>query len=158
MIRTARRDDVEGLLDLADERRTRYASYEPVFWRPAVDALDRQRGYFLQLLSDDSVVTLVDEDDGRLAGFVIGRLQSPPPVYDPGGPVYLVDDFVVADRGASSSSGQDLLTGLRTEARRRGAVLLVVVCGHLDGTKRDLLRAAGLRITSEWWTELLSEE
>jgi hypothetical protein len=97
-VRRASLEDVEGLLEIASARRTAYAEYLPRFWRPAPDAVDRQRAYFPSILGDDRTLVLTaTEDDAGLHGFAIGRLVPVPPVYGPGGVSCVVDDFAVAD-------------------------------------------------------------
>lgn len=78
-------------------------------------------------------------------------IVAAPPVYDPGGPTCLIDDFAVAVPEQWPTVGVDLLGALRRTARERGAAQVVVVCGHLDGPKRTALEHSGLSIASEWW-------
>jgi hypothetical protein len=42
-IRTAAATDVAAMTALAGIRREQYAQYQPLFWRPAVGALDKHR-------------------------------------------------------------------------------------------------------------------
>jgi len=48
--------------------------------------------------------------------------------------------------------GRRLLDEAVARAKERGASQVVVVCGHLDQPKREMLAACGLSIASEWWT------
>jgi hypothetical protein len=48
-VNRATSDQVEQLLEIAAGRRAAYADYQPGFWRPAADAIDRQRAYFTGL-------------------------------------------------------------------------------------------------------------
>lgn len=150
-IRAADSDDLDGMLALSDARRRQYESYQPIFWRPASDAAEQQRPYLAALIADDSVICRVAVTDDRLAGFVVGRLLDAPPVYDPGGLTCSLDDFTVADSELWGSVGVDLLHEVQREAAGRGAVQLVVVCGHADAEKRAALDSCGLTIASEWW-------
>ena len=135
---------------LASIRREQYARYQPLFWRPAAGALDKHRAYLASLIGDDKVITLVSEESGQLTGFLIATLTGAPPVYDPGGGTCLIDDFAVAPDARWPSTGNRLLRAGLAEALR-GAVQAVVVTGHLDQPKRQLLRACGLESASEWW-------
>jgi hypothetical protein len=92
---------------------------------------------------------------GVVDGFVIAALVPAPPVYDPGGPTCLIDDFVVADLDLWPSMGRELLDEVHQRAARRGAVQSLVVCGPLDQQKRSMLLAAGSVIISEWFTQPL---
>jgi GNAT superfamily N-acetyltransferase len=150
-IRAARVEDLEGILNLADAARRRYATYQPVFWRPAADARARQEPYLAALLRDPDVLAYVGLIDGAVVGFAIARLLSAPPVYDPGGLTCLFDDFTVADPELWSGLGVALLHAVHDTARLRGAVQLVVVTATRDTSKRAALAAAGLVSTSEWW-------
>lgn len=151
IVRPASPADLADMLDLAVAARERYAGYQPVFWRPAADARDRHRPYLLGLLRDADAITLVAVADGTVVGFAVGTLVPAPPVYDPGGPTCMVDDFVVADAACWPTAGLELLRAVRAAARLQGAAQVVVVAGQQDAAKRAALRAAGLSIASEWW-------
>ena len=157
-IRAARAGDLDSVLELADVRRRQYATYQPTFWRPAVDAVARQRRYMAKLIEDEAVIALVADTEYALIGFAIGRLVPAPPVYDPGGATCLVDDFTVADPAAWSTIGVELLRAVRRIAHQRGAVQIVVVAGHLDAAKRSALTTSGLSIASEWWVGALDAD
>ncbi|MFL6074757.1 MAG: hypothetical protein ACJ73S_15280 [Mycobacteriales bacterium] len=157
-IKVATGEDVEAILALADARRRAYAAYQPVFWRPAADAVERQRPFLRTLVDDEAVITLVATTGGALTGYAIGRLVPAPPVYDPGGATCLLDDFAVADAADWPTVGVDLLRAVSRAARERGAAQIVVVTAHLDEPKRAALAAAGLTTASEWWVGQLDGE
>jgi len=142
-IRPARADDLEPILALADDRRRQYASYQPVFWRPAPDAAARQRIYLDSLIADVTVITLVAICDQTFVGFVIGHLVPAPAVYDPGGPTCTVDDFTVDHPESWATVGVDLLNAIQEDARHRGAAQLVVVCGQTRPTTRHTRDVCG---------------
>jgi len=150
-IRAAAPADVAGMAALAGLRREQYARYQPLFWRPAVGALDKQQPYLARLVGEDKVITLVSEEAGQLTGFLIATLTAAPAVYDPGGPTCQIDDFVVAAADRWPTTGTRLLRAGLAEAGLRGAVQSVVVTAHLDEPKRQALRACGLEPASEWW-------
>ena len=157
VIRLASTDDLEAMLALADERRREYELFQPVFWRPAPEAATRQRPYFLKLLMDPEVITLVAISDETVIGFVIGHLVSAPAVYAPDGPTCTVDDFAVDRPELWATVGVDLVHAVENEARQRGASQLVGVCGHLDEAKRAALDSCRLAIASEWWVAPLNQ-
>src|SRR5437879_75669 len=97
MIREATEADIPQMLVLAETKRKQYEEYSPVFWRRASDAAEKQDPYFRAQLGSENSLCLVSEDAGQFTGFVIASIVSAPPVYDPGGPVCMVDDFAVAD-------------------------------------------------------------
>jgi GNAT superfamily N-acetyltransferase len=150
-VRVAVAADAAAMAALAGIRREQYASYQPIFWRPAVGAVDRHRPYLASLIESDTVITLVSEEAGELTGFLIATLTGAPPVYDPGGATCQIDDFMVVPATRWPTTGARLLRAALAEAGRRGAVQAVVVTGHLDHPKRELLRACGLEPASEWW-------
>ena len=150
-IRTAVAADAAAMADLAAIRREQYARYQPLFWRPAAGALGAHRAFLARLIGDDKVITLVSEQDGQLTGFLIATLTGGPPVYDPGGATCQIDDFAVVPDARWQTTGTRLLNAALAEAGLRGAVQAVVVTGHLDQPKREMLRACGLEPASEWW-------
>jgi hypothetical protein len=150
-VRTAAAADVAAMAALAEMRREQYAHYQPVFWRPAADALDKHRPYLARLVDDDQVITLVSDEAGELTGFLIATLTGAPGVYDPGGQTCQIDDFIVVSPDRWLATGTRLLRAGLAEAGRRGAVQVVVVTAHLDEPKRQALRACGLEPASEWW-------
>lgn len=155
-IRVAEEQDLDAILELSEVRRREYSTYQPVFWRPAPNALAHQRPYLTGLLRDQDVLAMVAVVRTVVIGFVIGRLAPAPPVYDPGGPTCLIDDFTVADSGSWLTIGLQLLQAVSNAARERGAVQIVVVTPFQDPAKRAALKAAGLDIASEWWTRPLT--
>ena len=151
MIRPATEADIPLMTALADVKRAEYEAYAPTFWRRAEDAVQKQAAYFRAQLADKDTICLVSENEGRLDGFLIARIVTAPPVYDPGTLVCMVDDFAVATPDQWESIGKPLLHHVRSLAQSRGAGLAVVVCGHLDEAKREMLRASGFYIASEWY-------
>lgn len=161
LVRPATAADLPALLDLADLRRRQYSAYQPTFWRPAPDAAERQRPYFARLIDDAGAVVLVHQPAGHesagdgsaeeVDGFVIGRVVDPPPVYAPGGPALLVDDFVVAIPQLWPTVGRALIEEASRRGRALGTVQMVIVVGQADAPKRELLMALAFSPASEWW-------
>ncbi|MBI4640146.1 MAG: GNAT family N-acetyltransferase [Candidatus Tectomicrobia bacterium] len=149
-IRKATDADISGMVAISETKRIEYQGYSPLFWRKAPDSSARQESYFQSLLRRPDLIALIAEADGKLAGFVIGAIATAPPVYNPGGPVCIIDDFVVADSSHWPSIGAALLEAVQHEAKGYGAVLVVVVCAQRDQAKRTLLQEAGLSVASEW--------
>jgi hypothetical protein len=144
----------DRLLELAEQRRIQYQSYQPVFWRNAPDAREKQGSFLERSLRTGSGVALVHEREGRVDGFVIGNLLSSPPVYALDQITCLIDDFHVASPDAWSNVGTTLLRSANREAKKRGAAQTAVICGHLDQPKRQMLLSAGSVISSEWWVKV----
>jgi hypothetical protein len=150
--RPATHGDIDDVAAMAADRRREYEAHQPRFWRQADDALARHKAYLRGLVDAPDHVFLVAREPGRVSGFIIGRLLPAPPVYDPGGPTCLVDDFAVQHPDAWAAVGPLLLGDLSRIARVRGAVQVVVVTGRHDEPKRLAMEAAGLVVASEWWT------
>lgn len=151
VIRPAAAGDLDAILALADIRRQQYVTYQPRFWRPVPDAAARQAPYLVGLITDPAVITLVATTGTELVGYAVGQLVPAPPVYDPGGPTCLVDDFTVAAPGLWATVGVDLLAAVTRTATDRGAAQVVVVTAVRDDPKRAALDRSGLTPASEWW-------
>ncbi|HET8627862.1 MAG TPA: hypothetical protein VFL91_10605, partial [Thermomicrobiales bacterium] len=109
VIRPARPGDAPALADLAALCRRRHQEYQPRFWREAADARARHLPHLARLVADPACIALVHEDGDTVDGFVIAMLRPAPPVYDPGGPTCLIDDFAVADDARWATVGAGLL-------------------------------------------------
>jgi hypothetical protein len=116
-IRRAGPSDVPSMLDLAEAKREQYQRYQPTFWRKAGDARERHRQFLERLISDEYVIAFVHEAGGAINAFVVGSIMPAPPVYDPGGPVFLIDDFATADEATWETAGDALLEMVSAEAK-----------------------------------------
>ncbi len=150
--RAAISTDIAPMVALSAAKRAAYALASPIFWKPAADANAKQEAWFRHLLARDTTIALVVDGDADVEGFVIGLLQPAPPVYDPGGPVLAIDDFCVRDPALWTTVGDALLRDVRSRARERGAVLVIVVAGVHDGPKSTLIAPRGFTATSQWFT------
>jgi GNAT superfamily N-acetyltransferase len=138
------------MVAIAESKRVEYEGYSPVFWRKAPDVSARHEQYLQSLITSAGVISFVAEVGDILAGFAIGALTKAPPVYNPGGPVCLVDDFAVSKPEEWRVVGGALLAAISREAQTHGAVLMVVVCAQRDQAKRILLQEFGCSVASEW--------
>lgn len=148
--RSAEIADVEHMVDMSEASRSSLVPLSPRFWRKAADSREKQDAWFRILLPLDDTIAVVAEMGSRLRAFAIGRLQEAPPVYAPGGPVCLIDDFCVASDAEWHPIGTRILNQIERRAHERGAVLSIVICPHLGGAKRRLLQERGFRVTAEW--------
>ncbi len=153
MVRPAQLADIPALVGLSERKRTQYQQYSPTFWHKAVDSREKQLVFFEHLMKQDDVLLFVFEVENDIAGFVIASLVKAPPVYDPQGLVCTIDDYCVADENNWQDVGIALLNEAKREAKERGAVLVLVVCGHLDVPKRTMLASSGFTIASEWYVQ-----
>ena len=155
LVRPAQLADLPDILDLAEKKRSEYATYQPIFWRIAPDAREKQRPYFEQLITRENVIMLVYETEAQITGFIVAALIASPPVYDPGGATCSIDDFCVSG-SLWQTAGAALLTEVMQQALQRGAAQTVVVCGHLDQPKREMLAQSGFSIATEWYVQGLN--
>lgn len=151
IIRPAIIEDIHVMMEMADKKRLLYAGWQPVFHKPHPDARQRHLEFIKAMLRDPNWIMLVADEHGIVEGWLLARLVEAPPVYEPGGKVCMVDDFVVKDPALWPTVGAKLLRGLKDSAWRQGAVLMNVVCGPLDEPKRAMLKEFGLSVASEWW-------
>jgi len=150
MIRQAVADDIAAMVALSDRDRTRREKSDPEFFRKNPAGAEFQTYFFKKQLEDERVIAMVDEDTGKLRGFVIASIMQAPPVYDPGGLTVLIDDFTVADEKEWNSVGLALLEHVKTEGKVRGAVGVVTICARGDDLKHRWLEEIGTRVVSEW--------
>ena len=148
--RKAELSDVEPMVRLSEVFRESLSSYSQVFWRMADDSLEKHAVWLRILLASPNHIALIAEADSKLSGFIIANLQDAPPIYAPGGPVCLIDDYCVAADAPWSSVGSELLEAVEARARDRGAVVSVVVCPHLAVEKRGFLAERAFEVTCEW--------
>lgn len=149
-VRLAAKEDVPKMVELSDRERTRREKLEPEFFRKAERGAEAQANYFNWQLRQPNVIAMVHEAENGIDGFAIASMIIAPPVYAPGGPTALIDDFTLAGPGLWDSIGGWLFEAVRSEAAKRGAVGIVSICAHKDEMKRSFLAGLGLRIVSEW--------
>ncbi|MGE5674998.1 MAG: hypothetical protein ACM3XM_14175 [Mycobacterium leprae] len=152
-IRRAQATDIPAIVQLSELKRVQYETYQPLFWRKAVDSEAKQTLFLQQVLSREQAIALVHEQNGQVDGYIIAALVPSPPVYTAGLTCF-VDDYWVAN-GDWSGVGAALLASAAAIARERGATQCNVVSGHLDEAKRAMLSAVGHTIASEWWVKPL---
>lgn len=146
-IRQAILNDVPSMVDLSEAVRSRYETYQPRFWRKAQDSRGKQTSYFESQLQNERMAMLVHETSGTVDGFVIANLGR--------GQECSIDDFALANEQQWESIGKALLLAAGAEAKKRGIQRYVVVCGHLDVPKRQMLNNFGLEIVDYWYTALV---
>ncbi|MET0272116.1 MAG: GNAT family N-acetyltransferase [Phenylobacterium sp.] len=151
-VRPATADDVAACVGLVEQARARLATYEPRFWRRADGTAAPTATWFAHLVAQADTTFLVAVEGDATVGFLIGRPQPPPPVYDPGGPTVLIDDFCVQAPERWSDVGAALLEAARRVLSARGVAQIVVVCPAQDREKTALLDRSDLSLASTWWT------
>ena len=118
-IRNATIEDVSRMAELSRIKRAEYEKYSPLLWKTADRPIEAHALYLRELVENEDTITLVSEDNDIVNGFLIGSLVDAPAVYDPGGKVCMVDDYVVGDPDLWSSVGISLLDLCRTIAKSK---------------------------------------
>ncbi len=152
IIRVASPKDVAACVWLVESRRERYEQYEPRFWRKAANSEALTHEWFSRLFDEDETVSLVSEENSTIVGFLIARNFPVPPVYQPGGPTALIDDFCVNSDDRWLDVGAELLVVARTKLHSRGFAQIIVVGASNDLTKTEFLNGTDLSLASTWWT------
>jgi len=151
-IRPSHSDDINTLVSLSYIKRRDYEKAQPLFWRYAGShAEESQAKWFRELLAHKDYIMLTAEMEGKIVGFIIGKLMPAPEVYDPGGLTLIVDDFCVKTEDLWKSVGAELIAEIKAIAKSKGAVQILVVAGHHDNAKCNFLRNQELTIASEWF-------
>lgn len=151
-VRMAEGADVPTMVAMLEERRRHYEVYEPIFWKKAANSVQLSEFYFTHLLTQPTHWLLVAERNGDIEGFLIAFDTPAPPVVDPGGPTFTIDDYCVRHADLWEEVGGKLIDEVLTLARAEGWRQIVVVCPHKDRNKSDFLANRELSLTTEWWT------
>ena len=154
-VRKAATTDIEAAVELVERSRRQFQKFQPTFWRKAAKSAATTEAFFTRLLSEPDTLFLVAVEGSQHQGFLIARKVANPPVFDPGGDTWLIDDFSVAEPHLWLSIGEALLSHATTLIHEYGGVQIVVVSADRDLAKTEMLRRADLTIASNWWTKPL---
>ena len=154
-VRKAAASDIEATVDLAERNRLQHQKYQPTFWRKHAQSAAMTRLFFTRLLTEPGSYFLVATEGSQFLGFLIARKFPASPVFDPGGDIYLVDDFCVIEPRYWLTTGEALLSHASTLIHEHGATQILVTCADRDLAKTEVLRRADLTIASNWWTKPL---
>lgn len=150
-IREAYATDINVMVNLSKQKRLNYEKAQPKFWKYAPDAEQQQNKWFHSLLNEKNHLLLIAEVNKHITGFIIGRLKEAPEVYRPGGLTLEIDDFCVESSNQWEEVGPALMQQLKLQAKARGAVQFIVVCGAHDIAKSEFLKNNHAIIASEWY-------
>ena len=154
-VRKAAASDIEAIVDLAERNRKKIQKFQPTFWRKHAESAAMTRLFFTRLLSEPGTFFLVAAEGVQFLGFLIARKFPAPPVFDPGGDTYLIDDFCVIEPHYWLTIGEALLSHASTLIHEHGAAQILVTCADRDLAKTEVLRRSELTIASSWWTKPL---
>ncbi len=146
-------NDIDDMSRLSKDKRLAYEKAQPKFWAYAGAKGDEiQKVWFKELLDNPEYLLFIAKDSNQQCmGFVIGKLMQSPQVYNPGGLTLLIDDFCVATDALWSSVGLQLLKQIKKCSQEKGAIQVIVVCGHHDKLKAKFLNENNLNIVSDWY-------
>jgi len=147
MMRKALKSDIPWMVSLSHNKRKSYAEAQKQFWKMAKDSDKIQTKWFEELFEQKNAIALVADNK---EGFVIGKVVTPPEVYD-AGLTLMIDDFCVSDESLWSSTGKDLIDEIKKLAKTQMVSQILVVCGAHDSHKKSLLKQVGLATASEWY-------
>jgi len=154
-VRRATASDLEAVVAIVESQRRQYQKYQPTFWLKAADSAATTGTFFGKLLAEPQTCFLVATEGGQILGVLIARPFQAPPVYAPGGDIYLIDDFAVVEPRHWLAVGEALLSHASTLLHEHGAAQIVAVCADRDLAKAEVLRRSDLTIASNWWTKPL---
>jgi len=154
-VRKALTSDIKAAVELVERSRRQFQKFQPTFWRKAANSAAATETFFTRLLTADDTLFLVAVEGTQHLGFLIAAKFRNPPVFDPGGDTWLIDDFSVAEPHLWLTIGEALLSHATTLIHEHGGVQIVVVSADRDLAKSEMLRRADLSIASNWWTKPL---
>jgi GNAT superfamily N-acetyltransferase len=139
---------------LAELKREEYRHNASPFQVPAPDARSVHEAFLAKLLFWDGFLVAVHDGQDGVDGFIVARVGSAPPPFGEG-PLFHVDDFMVAAPSLWTSVGRALLEYVAAEAASAGAPKAIVVSGSraVDAPKVDFLAGLGLLCEAEWWVK-----
>ncbi len=147
MIRAARLDDLDGLVEVSMQVQRLHLAARPERYRDA--SRDEIAGRFRELLADAERAVLVADDGGRIGGYaVIRRVDSPGNVFAHPLVSAHVDDLGVREDARRAGHGRALMAAVEAQARAWGArgVSLEVQAFNADAI--EFYRAIGYAFSS----------
>ncbi|MBN9088431.1 MAG: GNAT family N-acetyltransferase [Reyranella sp.] len=154
-IRRATASDLDAVVAIIEGQRKQYQKFQPAFWHKAADSAATTKAFFTKLLIEAPAYFLVAVEGNQVLGFLIARKFPAPPVFVPGGDIWLIDDFAVSEPRHWLTIGEALLSHVSTLLHEHGAAQIVAVCADRDLAKVEVLRRSDLTIASNWWTKPL---
>jgi len=151
MIRKANKTHIDWMVEMSYQKRLNYSKKQKIFWKISENSNEIQKKYFEKELKNKNVIALIYQEK---QGFVIGKLISPPEVYD-AGLTLMIDDFCVKSDDLWLTVGKELLNECKREAKIMNAKQILVVCGDHDRQKFLLLETMNMRVASRWYTKTI---
>jgi hypothetical protein len=145
-IRHAKKSDIAWMVDLSHAKRENYQKVQKQFWKMAKNSDQIQSQFFAEEIDKPNVLALCDH---KKRGFVIGKIISPPQVYD-AGLTLMIDDFCVETPELWNSVGVELFSEICALAKLKNAKQILAVCGDHDLEKSAFLKKLNLSVVSNW--------
>jgi hypothetical protein len=152
LVRQATEPDLPSIERIAQQKFAQYAAYQPLYYKVAKDSPERHLLYLGGQLKAGKQIMLVHDIDGRVDGFLMANIVTPPPVYDQSLHSLVIDDFYFSNASLWSTDGLMMLEAAKKLGRERGAVQVVVVSGNDDAVKNEFLYQHGLSRSAVWYT------
>jgi hypothetical protein len=151
IVREAHASDLDDMIGLLEQKRLQLQNWEPRFWRKSEASADISKAFLGTLIDDATTTVLVAEIDRSIWGCLQFKPAFVPPVYEPGGTTWMVDDFVVSD-GKWATVGLALLQSLRSRTidLRDGQLIFPVPIKDTEASQ--FFETNGLSPTTTWWT------
>lgn len=134
-------DDTALAAELMERRRQAYATYSPVFWRPAEGITAIHARFLARKVGTPGTVAVRTD-----RGFLIGELRASEG---------FVDDFAVDDDPDWDDDGVALLLAAWSALAERGAENVRVVTAAADRAKVAMLQECSLKLVEQWWVKPL---
>ena len=151
IVRVAVTEDVEQVVRLLERKRQQLQDWEPNFWRKSSSSAAMSQAFLGSVINDANAVLLIAEENDGVVGCLHFKPTFVPPVYEPKGTTWMVDDFVVP-RGRWLDVGTELLKELRTRTVENQDGQLIFPVPVKDEDAGSFFEANGLNPTTTWWT------
>jgi|SRR5579862_2046667 len=150
-IRPATNDDLGWMMSLCELGRIQKNSLHPIAYQQPAAYCRTRRKEIERILENPNSLCLISEHHDQPLAFLVALLVDAPPVYAPGGPVCLIEEFEGVKHQDLATHGLQLLDEARNIARRRGAVLQRVISSAGDLDREEFLLGNGFTVASEWY-------
>mgnify|MGYP001799395727 CR=1 FL=1 len=151
IVRKARSEDINQIVELLETRRSELETWAPKFWKKSPKSAAISSAFFKTLLEDPNVTVLVAQDEAAIVGCLQYRPTFVPPVYEPGGTTWMVDDFVVSANDWDGV-GKAMLSELEARTIDETDGQLIFPVPKKDDAASGFFETAGLMPTTVWWT------
>ena len=151
IVRVAEIEDLERVVSILERKRQQLQAWEPNFWRKSSSSAAMSQAFLGSVIDDPNSVLLLAEEDDCILGCLHFKPTFVPPVYEPKGTTWMVDDFV-APNDRWMDVGAALLRELRARTVENQEGQLIFPVPVNDEEAGIFFKANGLNPTTTWWT------